>query len=52
VDRNEYKRKQAPPVLRVSVKGFGGGRRMPIVAGVNRAAIEEMMNALKEESTA
>ena len=52
VDRNEYKRKQAPPGLRVSVKGFGGGRRMPIVAGVNRAAIEEMMNALKEESTA
>ena len=52
VDRNEYKRKQAPPGLRVSVKGFGSGRRMPIVARVNRAAIERMMNELKEEAQA
>ncbi len=28
---SEYKRKQAPPVLRVSQKAFGIGRRMPIV---------------------
>lgn len=28
---NEYKRKQAPPVLRVTEKAFGIGRRMPIV---------------------
>lgn len=28
---SEYKRKQAPPVLRVSEKAFGIGRRMPIV---------------------
>jgi NAD+ synthase (glutamine-hydrolysing) len=27
----EYKRKQAPPILRVSAKAFGMGRRMPIV---------------------
>jgi len=46
VDRNEYKRKQAPPGLRVSVKGFGSGRRMPIVARVNRKDIERMMNEL------
>lgn len=32
VNRNEYKRKQAPPILRVSPKAFGTGRRMPIVA--------------------
>jgi hypothetical protein len=38
--------------LRVSVKGFGSGRRMPIVARVNRAAIERMMNELKEEAQA
>jgi NAD+ synthetase len=31
LDRNEYKRRQAPPVLRVSRKAFGGGRRLPIV---------------------
>jgi NAD+ synthase (glutamine-hydrolysing) len=52
VDRNEYKRKQAPPGLRVSVKGFGSGRRMPIVARVNRKDIERMMHELQEDSTA
>lgn len=31
VNMNEYKRKQSPPVLRVSSKSFGMGRRMPIV---------------------
>jgi len=30
VDLNEYKRKQAPPGLKVSGKAFGIGRRMPI----------------------
>jgi NAD+ synthase (glutamine-hydrolysing) len=33
LDRNEYKRRQAPLVLRVSPKAFGGGRRLPIVHG-------------------
>jgi NAD+ synthase (glutamine-hydrolysing) len=32
VNTNEYKRKQTPPILRVSPKAFGMGRRMPIVA--------------------
>lgn len=32
VDRNEYKRFQAPPILRISSKAFGFGRRMPLVA--------------------
>lgn len=32
VNRNEYKRFQAPPILRVSSKAFGFGRRMPLVA--------------------
>jgi len=31
VDRNEYKRRQAAPGLRVSDKAFGLGRRLPIV---------------------
>jgi len=31
LDRNEYKRRQAPLVLRVSTKAFGSGRRLPIV---------------------
>ena len=32
VNISEYKRFQSPPVLRVSKKAFGMGRRMPIVA--------------------
>lgn len=32
VDRNEYKRKQAAPGLKVTTKAFGVGRRMPIAA--------------------
>lgn len=33
VDRNEYKRWQAPPILRVTTKAFGIGRRNPIAHG-------------------
>ncbi|MCB9259245.1 MAG: NAD+ synthase [Ignavibacteriales bacterium] len=33
VDKNEFKRKQAAPVLRVTKKAFGYGRRFPIVQG-------------------
>jgi NAD+ synthase (glutamine-hydrolysing) len=32
VNTSEHKRYQSPPVLRVSRKAFGSGRRMPIVA--------------------
>lgn len=32
VDRAEFKRFQAPPILRVSSKAFGAGRVMPLVA--------------------
>ncbi|MCG8588384.1 MAG: NAD+ synthase [Proteobacteria bacterium] len=31
LDRNEYKRRQTPLVLRTSSKAFGSGRRLPIV---------------------
>jgi NAD+ synthase (glutamine-hydrolysing) len=31
VNTNEWKRYQTPPILRVSPKAFGSGRRMPIV---------------------
>ncbi len=34
VNRNEYKRFQTPPILRISSKAFGIGRRIPIVAKV------------------
>ncbi|UCH13234.1 MAG: NAD(+) synthase, partial [Bacteroidales bacterium] len=32
VNTNEYKRFQTPPVLRISSKAFGYGRRLPLVA--------------------
>ena len=32
VNRTEYKRFQTPPILRVSSKAFGFGRKMPLVA--------------------
>ena len=34
VARSEYKRRQAPPVLKVSPRAFGTGRRMPIARRV------------------
>ncbi len=32
VNHNEYKRRQAPPGLKLTTKAFGSGRRMPICA--------------------
>jgi NAD+ synthase (glutamine-hydrolysing) len=32
INKNEFKRYQTPPMLRVSSKAFGPGRRMPLVA--------------------
>ena len=32
VNMNEYKRYQTPPILRISSKAFGTGRRIPLVA--------------------
>jgi len=37
VGRNEYKRRQAPPVLKVSTRAFGTGRRMPIARRIYEA---------------
>ena len=36
VDRNEFKRRQAAPGLRMSTKAFGLGRRYPVVEGWTR----------------
>lgn len=33
VDRNEYKRRQAPPGVRITAKAFGKDRRIPITNG-------------------
>ncbi len=42
VDRNEFKRRQAPPGLRVSNKAFGTGRRIPIVMKWDRDALQRI----------
>jgi NAD+ synthase (glutamine-hydrolysing) len=38
VDRNEYKRRQAAPVIKVTQKAFGFGRRMPIACRLQHFA--------------
>lgn len=41
IHRNEYKRRQAAPGLRVSPKAFGSGRRIPIVNHYNGINTED-----------
>jgi NAD+ synthase (glutamine-hydrolysing) len=36
VDRNEYKRRQAAPGVRITTKAFGRDRRLPITNGYTR----------------
>ena len=45
VTANEYKRRQAPPVLRVTSKAFGMGRIFPIAHGYNE--IENMKRRIE-----
>ncbi len=37
VDRNEYKRRQAPPGVRITSRAFGRDRRYPITSGFGRS---------------
>jgi NAD+ synthase (glutamine-hydrolysing) len=37
VDRNEYKRRQAPPGIRISRRAFGRDRRYPITSGYSNS---------------
>ena len=41
VDRNEYKRRQAPPGVRISQRAFGRDRRYPITSGFLRTQLSE-----------
>lgn len=54
VDQNEYKRRQAPPGLRISSKAFGIGRRVPIVMRWDRetgfAMAKDTQAVLDDES--
>jgi NAD+ synthase (glutamine-hydrolysing) len=40
VDRAEYKRRQAPPGVKITPKAFGRDRRMPITNGYGRAVTQ------------
>jgi NAD+ synthase (glutamine-hydrolysing) len=40
VDRAEYKRRQAPPGVKITPKAFGRDRRMPITSGYRRAVTQ------------
>jgi len=37
VGKAEFKRRQAPPVLKVSPRAFGTGRRIPIARTIHEA---------------
>ncbi len=41
VDRNEYKRRQAPPGVRISRRAFGRDRRYPIISGYLSAQLKK-----------
>jgi NAD+ synthase (glutamine-hydrolysing) len=41
VDRNEYKRRQAPPGIRITQRAFGRDRRYPITSGFLSAQLAE-----------
>jgi NAD+ synthase (glutamine-hydrolysing) len=42
VDRNEYKRRQAPPGIRITSRAFGRDRRYPITSGYTINSMESM----------
>jgi len=48
INSNEYKRYQAPPVLRISSKAFGAGRRMPLVAKILEADNSDLQRTIIE----
>jgi NAD+ synthase (glutamine-hydrolysing) len=40
VDRNEYKRRQSPPGIRITSRAFGRDRRYPITSGFKGSAVD------------
>jgi NAD+ synthase (glutamine-hydrolysing) len=47
VDRAEYKRRQAPPGIRISTKAFGRDRRLPIT---NRYGVKAAVSGVRPSS--
>ena len=53
IDLNEYKRKQAPPVLKITGRAFGFGRRMPIAQRYdNRRALTTKAGSVEKMAAA
>ncbi len=52
VDRNEYKRRQAPPGVRITEKAFGKDRRLPITNGYDGGPGHAGFRAVPGEMTA
>ncbi|MBI4385969.1 MAG: NAD+ synthase [Elusimicrobia bacterium] len=46
IDRNEYKRRQAAPGLRITPKAFGIGRRMPIARGFQQTSGKNLLTKI------
>ncbi len=44
VDRNEYKRRQAPPGVRITRRAFGRDRRYPITSGYLETQLADRLN--------
>jgi NAD+ synthase (glutamine-hydrolysing) len=42
VDRNEYKRRQAPPGIKITPKAFGKDRRLPITNGYRSTTADSL----------
>jgi NAD+ synthase (glutamine-hydrolysing) len=40
LDRNEYKRRQMPPGIKLSQRAFGSGRRMPMAARISAPVVD------------
>tara|TARA_B100001123_G_C14898147_1_gene862662 strand:- start:259 stop:756 length:498 start_codon:yes stop_codon:yes gene_type:complete len=40
LDRNEFKRRQMPPGIKLSARAFGSGRRMPMAARLEHPGVE------------
>ncbi len=52
VARSEYKRRQAPPVLKVSPRAFGTGRRIPVARAFYEREFAQPLHAGKKSSRA
>ncbi len=46
VDRNEYKRRQAPPGVKITAKAFGKDRRLPITNGYHSTTADSLARSI------